>query len=237
MNPPPPSDVLERSYTVGGGGLTPPPPLLPFQCLRLTAKLLLQCLQCQEDLSFKNFGRPSAGTIGGPREEGGGSQPTPPPPLSDPPPSNAHPPGVGRPVGASGAETVFHRPLPQVAAAPPASRTRQPPHTGHSAKLPMLFPKYGTNSPKMPRTLLIQSPLVPCHIGGGGHPPNFTVSGNHFAPAPAREALRRGRHAGAGGTPAREARQGADAATVSRGSAVPLSLTNAMFPHRLWISP
>ena len=36
------SDVLEWPYTVGGGGGTPPrpphPPLLPFQCLRLTAK-------------------------------------------------------------------------------------------------------------------------------------------------------------------------------------------------------
>ena len=56
----------------------PPPPLLPFQCLRLTAKILLQC---QEDLSLKTFGMPSAGTIGGPKEERCPSQP--PPPLSD----------------------------------------------------------------------------------------------------------------------------------------------------------
>ena len=66
------------------GGTPPgpplPPPLLPFQCLRLTAKILLRC---QEDLSLQIFGPPSAGTIGGPWEEGGGpSQPLPlPPPL------------------------------------------------------------------------------------------------------------------------------------------------------------
>ena len=88
--PSPPSEVLERPYTAGGGGVIPPldppsPPLLPFQCLRLTAKILLRRLQFQEDLSFKNFGPPSAGTIGGPREEWG-SQPTSPPPSSGPPP-------------------------------------------------------------------------------------------------------------------------------------------------------
>ena len=55
-----PSDVLERPCTVGGGGGVPPPPgppstspldppLLPFQCLRLTAKTLLWR---QEDLSL-----------------------------------------------------------------------------------------------------------------------------------------------------------------------------------------
>ena len=36
-------------FTAGGGGLPPPPPILPFQCLRLTAKILLRCLRCQED--------------------------------------------------------------------------------------------------------------------------------------------------------------------------------------------
>ena len=69
------SDLLERPYTVGGGGVTLPPPwtplppltpLPPFQCLRLTAKILLRRLQCQEDLSLKIFGLSSAGTIGGP---------------------------------------------------------------------------------------------------------------------------------------------------------------------------
>ena len=72
------SDVLERPC--------PCPLLLPFQSLRLTAKILLQRLRCQEDLSLKIFGPPSAGTIGGPSEEGG-SQPEPPPPtpLQTPP--------------------------------------------------------------------------------------------------------------------------------------------------------
>ena len=73
--------VLEWPCTAGGGGVPPldPPPLLPFQCLRLTSKSLLRC---QEDLSFKIFGPPSAGTTGGPWKEGGPSQ-------SPPPPSNA----------------------------------------------------------------------------------------------------------------------------------------------------
>ena len=63
----------------------PETPLPPFQCLRLTAKLLLRRLRCQEGLSFKIHGPPSAGTIGGPWEEG---VPANPPPLPDPPPSN-----------------------------------------------------------------------------------------------------------------------------------------------------
>ena len=61
-------------------------PLLPFQCLRLTAKILLRRLPCQEDLSFKKFGPLSPGTIGGPWEEGGPSQA--PLPLQTPPPSS-----------------------------------------------------------------------------------------------------------------------------------------------------
>ena len=49
-----PSDVLERPYTAGGGGVPLPrplshPPPLPFRCLRLTAKILLRRLRCQED--------------------------------------------------------------------------------------------------------------------------------------------------------------------------------------------
>ena len=44
------SDALERPYTVAGGGYTPcPSPPLPFRCLRLTAKILLRRLRCQED--------------------------------------------------------------------------------------------------------------------------------------------------------------------------------------------
>ena len=58
-----------------------PPALLPFKCLRLTAKILFRRLRCPEDLGFKSFGPPSAGTLGG-----GGSQPNPPSPPSDPPP-------------------------------------------------------------------------------------------------------------------------------------------------------
>ena len=100
------SDVLERPCPVGGGGGHHPPPprppwtppLLPFQCLRLTAKNLRRRLRCQEDLSLKNFGPPSAGTKERPWEEGGPSQlplpplhspPAPPPPLQDPLPSTA----------------------------------------------------------------------------------------------------------------------------------------------------
>ena len=51
-----------------GGYLPPwtPPPFLPFQCLRLTAKILLRRLRCQEDLSLTILGPPSVGTIGGP---------------------------------------------------------------------------------------------------------------------------------------------------------------------------
>ena len=53
--PPTPSDVLERPYTARGRGgyIDPPPPrtppLLPFQCLRLTTKIVLRRLRCQED--------------------------------------------------------------------------------------------------------------------------------------------------------------------------------------------
>ena len=65
-----PSDVLERPYTAGGGGYPPPP--LPFQCLRLTAKILLRR---QEDLSLKFFGPPLAGALGG--GEGGSQIPPP----------------------------------------------------------------------------------------------------------------------------------------------------------------
>ena len=42
-----------------------PPPLLPFHCLRLTAKILLRRLRCQEDLRFKILGGDERGTLGG----------------------------------------------------------------------------------------------------------------------------------------------------------------------------
>ena len=54
-----------------------PPCLLPFQCLRLTAKIWLRRLWCQEDLRFKIFGPPLEGTTGGSWEEGGGPSQTP----------------------------------------------------------------------------------------------------------------------------------------------------------------
>ena len=86
-----------QTRTIHRGDMpTPPPPpgLLPFQCSRLTAKILLRHLRRQEDLRLKTFDPLSAGTIGGPWEEGGPSQP--PPPLlililirSPPPPSNS----------------------------------------------------------------------------------------------------------------------------------------------------
>ena len=80
-----PSDVLQRLDTAGGAP-PPPPPSLPFQCLRLTAKILLRRLWCQEDLRLKISGPPLAGTIGGPWEEGGGQpNPLPPPPLQTAP--------------------------------------------------------------------------------------------------------------------------------------------------------
>ena len=63
----------------------PPPPLLLSQCLRLTAKFLLRCFRCQEDLRLTVFGLPSTGTTGGPWEEGGPSQTLPPPPFGPPP--------------------------------------------------------------------------------------------------------------------------------------------------------
>ena len=77
-------------------GVPPLPldPLLPFQCLRLTAKILLRC---QEDLGSKHFwrafGDDHRGTLGG-----GGSQPNPPPPppFRPPlPPCNTSPGGRG----------------------------------------------------------------------------------------------------------------------------------------------
>ena len=49
--------------------LDPPPPLPMFEA---DSQNLLRRLRCQEDLRFTNFGPSSAGTTGGPWEEGGG---------------------------------------------------------------------------------------------------------------------------------------------------------------------
>ena len=51
--------------------------------------MLLRRLRCQEDLSLKSFGPPSAGTIGAAGKGGGPSRPPPPPPQ---PPLLIHPP-------------------------------------------------------------------------------------------------------------------------------------------------
>ena len=133
---PPPRDVLERSYTAGGpgGGVAPPltpipPPLLPFQCLRLTAKILLRRLRCQEDLGFKNF-RPAfagdrRGTLGG---GGGPSQRPPLPPFSyipAPPPFHSDLKFVGRGSAQGRPEAAQARPPPPTAPPfPRAARAR-----------------------------------------------------------------------------------------------------------------
>ena len=68
---PSPRDVSERPCTVGGGWVPgPPPPLLPFQCLRLTVKVLLRR---QEDLSVQNSWPAFVGDHRGTWEEGGPS--------------------------------------------------------------------------------------------------------------------------------------------------------------------
>ena len=79
LTPPPPTSLPLEPL---------PPSLLPFQCLRLTAKILLQRLRCQEDSSFKifrpAFGGDHRGTLGG-----GRVRPNPPPlplPFRLPPP-------------------------------------------------------------------------------------------------------------------------------------------------------
>ena len=87
--PPPPPVMYQNGRTPQEEGDTPsPPPLLPFQCLRLTAKFLLRPLWCQEDSRLKNFGAPSARTIGAPGRKGGPSQtPLSLPPFRPPPPT------------------------------------------------------------------------------------------------------------------------------------------------------
>ena len=83
--PPPPSDVLERLYTVGGGGAPPldnppPPPLSMLEAQSqdfALAPLAPRGFKLQT--CWPAFGGDHRGALGG-----GGSQPTP-PPFSDPP--------------------------------------------------------------------------------------------------------------------------------------------------------
>ena len=139
-----PGDVLERPYAVGGGvpPLTPhylpplgPPPPPPFRCLRLTAKMLLWRLRCQEGLTFKNF-RPAFG--GDHRGREGQAEPLPLPPPSDPPPPSPPllmlpcppPPAkrVCKPRSAGGRQ----RNQPWHHANPPSSPPLDPPAMRHS---------------------------------------------------------------------------------------------------------
>ena len=61
------------------------PPLLPFQYLRLTAKILLRCLRCQEDLRLRNF-QPAFGR----GHKGAPGRRPPPLPLHTPPPPSSN---------------------------------------------------------------------------------------------------------------------------------------------------
>ena len=61
------------------GGVPPPPGLPPLPMFEADSQILLRRLRCQKDFNFE-IPPPSAGTIGGPREEGDPSQ-TPPPPF------------------------------------------------------------------------------------------------------------------------------------------------------------
>ena len=85
LDPPPPAMYWNGRTPQEKGGY--PPPLLPFQCLRLTAKISLRRLRCHADLSFKLvLARLRRGPQGDPRRRGGPSQTLPPPPLFRPHP-------------------------------------------------------------------------------------------------------------------------------------------------------
>ena len=94
------SDVLERPYTAGGGGGNPPPPpgpppppLLPFQCLRLTAKFCFGAFGAKRIEASKISAHLRRGPYGNPGRRGGGAAKPPPPPLQIPsPPFLIHPP-------------------------------------------------------------------------------------------------------------------------------------------------
>ena len=71
-----------RGGTPPPGPPCPPPPLLRFQCLRLTANILLRRLRSQEDLRFKIKKPPFSGYHRGALGKGGrGPSQSPPPPL------------------------------------------------------------------------------------------------------------------------------------------------------------
>ena len=79
LSPPPPPDALEWPYIARGGGVTPPP-LLPFQCLRLTAKSFSSAPSVP-GFTFQKFWPPFGGDHRGTLRGGGGGPSQPPPPL------------------------------------------------------------------------------------------------------------------------------------------------------------
>ena len=83
-----PSDALERPYAAGGGGVPPPgPPPPPLPMFEADSQNFASAPSLPRGLKLqKIFGLPSAGTIGGPWEEGGGLSQTPPPFQNPPPP-------------------------------------------------------------------------------------------------------------------------------------------------------
>ena len=90
----------------GGGYLPgpPPPPLLPM--FGADSQNFASAPSVSRGLSFKIFGPPSAGTIGGPKEEGDPSQTPPPPPQT--PPSD---PPFRPPLQTSPSDPPFRPPL------------------------------------------------------------------------------------------------------------------------------
>ena len=87
---PPPRDVLEWPYTVGGGGRTPPrpPPPPPLPMFEADSQNFASAPLAPRGCKFEFLGPPSAGPIGGPKEEGCPGQPAPP---FRPPPFLVHP--------------------------------------------------------------------------------------------------------------------------------------------------
>ena len=167
---------------------TPYRPLLPFRCLRLTAQNMLRRLRRQEDLGFKIFGPPSAGTIGAPWEKKVPAKPPSPPSnaslqitacsVSGAVPSQLHgfweslpgqPGGAGCRVGSGGREGNAHAAHPQSTTPPPPSQTHTAPrHT--SARLHTAQPP-GRPSPSPTPFVGWYRPLCPARgrygCGGG----------------------------------------------------------------------